>query len=301
MSTRWKTIYGQLLVACIVHPWLPLSAQTPTIDGIVWQPHNDNLRPHGNWHELGVTTLLVQWSTVDGRTFFPSPQHHSGDAPTPPSVDDPTLPDWERIGKEPWAQEVIMGLQGYFQEATARSRATQLAQNARNQAKAPRGVNVVGWYFPVEFDPTWDVPTELIDALANLPRPLWISVYDSANVGPVALIRHIERWLPGDAGLFFQDGVGVHARDAHTAQRYAKALTAHFGEKRVRLIAEAFRPAKEGGFRAATPAELGAQLTAYSGQVVYVFEGPTYVTPATVSALLSTEVPPSVDHQGLPE
>jgi hypothetical protein len=295
MSARWKTTYGQLLVACLFCPWLPLFAQTPTVAGVVWQPHNDNLRPQGNWHQLGAAALLVQWSTVDGKAFLPSPQHHSGNTPPLPAVNDPGLPDWERIGAEPWAQEVIMGLPGYFQETTARAQAAQLARTARDQVHAPSGVHVVGWYFPVEFDPTWDVPTELIDALANLPRPLWFSVYDSANVGPVALIRHIERWLPGDAGLFFQDGVGVHARDAHTAQHYAQALKAHFGENRVRLIAEAFRPSREGGFRAATPAELGAQLTVYSGQVVYLFEGPTYVTPATVSALLATETPPSTD------
>lgn len=194
-----------------------------------------------------------------------------------------------------------MGLPGYYMESTARSRATQLAQAAKRWAVAPPGTHTVGWYFPVEFDPTWEVPTDLIAALAELPRPIWISAYDSANVGTAEFIRHIERWLPSDAGLFFQDGVGVHARDAQTALGYIRALTDHFGRDRVRVIAEAFRPAKDGGFRPATPSELMTQLKAYQGHCVYLFEGPTYVTPGTVSALLEAYALDAPPNQGLPE
>ena len=49
------------------------------------------------------------------------------------------------------------------------------------------------------------------------------------------------KWLPPDVGVFFQDGVGVHARDARTARRYADTLASRLGKARVRIIAEAFR------------------------------------------------------------
>ena len=51
----------------------------------------------------------------------------------------------------------------------------------------PTPLKVSGWYFPVEIDPTWTEAARLGELLGQLPRPLWISVYDSANVGPEAL------------------------------------------------------------------------------------------------------------------
>jgi hypothetical protein len=58
-----------------------------------------------------VTDLLVQWTAVDGMSFLP------GTATLPKS---PTaalemskhLPDWTRVGNEPWARNVIVGLAG---------------------------------------------------------------------------------------------------------------------------------------------------------------------------------------------
>ena len=38
-------------------------------------------------------------------------------------------------------------------------------------------------------------------ALDALPRPLWISVYDSANVGPYELAESLAAWLPKDVGV----------------------------------------------------------------------------------------------------
>ena len=118
-----------------------------------------------------------------------------------------------------------------------------------------------------------------------LPRPLWISVYDRANVGPEALATWLGGWLPQDVGVFFQDGVGVHARSAPVAREYLRVLQRHLGARRVRLIAEAFRPAVGGGFRPATPGELVPQLQAYGGQAVYLFDGPHYVNDTLVEVL----------------
>ena len=328
-----KCIYGRLrlvTLSALAIFLLPLSLETrpraerliPPITGIIWQPHNHNLDPRGNWHQLGAYQLLVQWTKVDGRSFLPCPgsafscslhdtpgntaqtgssTRSSGDQARPTNVP-PPIPDWQRIGREPWAREVIMGLVGRFQEADARKNAVELAEDGAISAIAPPGVNVVGWYFPVEFDPTWDVPPSVIDALATLPRPLWVSVYDSANVGPEQLLLHLQRWLPPDVGVFWQDGVGVHARESRISVQYIQAMTEHLGPHRVRVIAEVFRPNTGGGFRSATVTELTEQLAVYKGLPIYLFEGPTYLTPALLSALVSQpNTRRSPKHQGLAE
>ncbi len=295
----------------------------PPIAGIVWQPHDHNLEPHGNWHQLGAYQLLVQWTEVDGRSFLPCTssdphcltQPATTAPPVPPETPPPasaagsdgadkfrSIPDWPRIGSEPWAQDVIMGLVGRFQESDARKDAVALAQASAVSAIAPPGVNVVGWYFPVEFDPTWDVAPSVIDALASLPRPLWVSVYDRTNLGPEQLVLHLQRWLPPDVGVFWQDGVGVHARDAKTSAQYIHAMIEHLGHSRVRVIAEAFRPDVAGGFRSANVAELTEQLAHYKGLSIYLFEGPTYITPELISELMSQpKVRTPSSRQGLAE
>ncbi|EPN68434.1 hypothetical protein A245_03653, partial [Pseudomonas syringae pv. actinidiae ICMP 19096] len=83
--------------------------------------------------------------------------------------------------------------------------------------------------------------------MAKLPRPLWISVYDGANIGPAATADWLKTWLPDDIGVFFQDGVGVYARTAPVARTYADALRKRLGKDRVRIIVEAFRPQFGGG------------------------------------------------------
>jgi hypothetical protein len=125
--------------------------------------------------------------------------------------------------------------------------------------------------------------------LAQLPRPLWISVYDSANVGPEELAQSLVEWLPPDVGVFFQDGVGVHAREPYVARHYANVLTRRLGRDRVRLIAEAFRPQMGGGFRPATLDELRPQLATYEGFPIYLFEGPRYVPPSLVQGLAASQ------------
>lgn len=263
--------------AAVVTAWLAGCAVTvPPIEGVVWQPDNETVFPRGQWERLGATRLLIQWTVVDGMAFV----SNTG------LPDAPRTPDWNRIAAEPWAREVVLGLAGRFDERGARASITELVELSSRLARLPTPLNVVGWYFPVEIDPTWADAPRLGILLDSLPRPLWISVYDSANVGPEELAEGLARWLPRDVGVFFQDGVGVHARDAWVARHYANVLTRRLGKDRVRLIAEAFRPKTGGGFRPATPAELMPQLATYNGYPIYLFEGPRYVSEALVNDLV---------------
>lgn len=278
----------------------------PLVTGVVWQPHQNNTQPQGNWQRLGATALLVQWTVVDGWAYIqppPQPGNHPGPEPAP------LLPDWIDIGGQAWAQHVTLGLVGQFDEATARTHLDAMVQASANWGRvvgAAPPLPVTDWYFPVEFDPSWPPPANLKMLLTLLPRPLWISVYDNTNQGPDALVHYLEGWLPDDVGVYFQDGVGVHTRDASTARQHADALVQRLGASRVRLIAEAFRPATApvsapaptdatglttataavASFRPATADELKQQLGAYKGLVTYLFEGPTYVPDATVEQLL---------------
>lgn len=247
----------------------------PLVDGIVWQPDNATVGIAGRWHELGAHELLVQWIVVDGQSFV-------ADAGLPTV---PVLPDWSRIAREPWARQVILGLAGRFGEREARADIAELAKLSQRLAYLPTPLNITGWYFPVEVDPTWQEAPRLAELLAPLPRPLWISVYDSANVGGATLADWLAGWLPADIGVFFQDGVGVHARTPAVARDYADALAASLGRERLKVIVEAFRPAEGGGFRAAIAAEIAPQLTALAGYPVYLFDGPHYVDDGLVEAI----------------
>ena len=85
-------LVGALAIAADI--FLP-SAPAPALVGIVWQPDNQTVGIRGDWQKLGVHDLLVQWTAVDGQSFVPGAGL--------PEV--PVLPDWSRIGKEPWAQK----------------------------------------------------------------------------------------------------------------------------------------------------------------------------------------------------
>jgi hypothetical protein len=122
--------------------------------------------------------------------------------------------------------------------------------------------------------------------LDALPRPLWISVYDRANVGGAALAEWLDQWLPRDVGVLLQDGCGVYAREPRVAREYADQIAAKLGRRRVRIIAEAFRPQVGGGFRSATVDELKPQIDAYRGYKTYLFDGPHYVSADIVQGLL---------------
>ena len=80
-------------------------AAPPRIEGIFWQVDQMS-QASGNWHLLGVNTLVTQWSIVDGRSFFneiPGQQWE-------------VKPEWQSIAEQPWSKQVILGLAGIFQE-----------------------------------------------------------------------------------------------------------------------------------------------------------------------------------------
>ena len=246
------------------------------IEGIFWQPDAATVRPQGSWQRLGARTLVVQWSQAGPHGFVAG-------CGTPPV--DAGLPDWVRIADEPWARQVILGLAGDYDEARARGEVAALVERSRCVIAHAPPVNVVAWYFPVEIDPGWTDAPAMAAQLAALPRPLWVSVYDNHNIGGAALAAWLQAWLPDDVGVLFQDGVGLHTRQPQVAVDYLAALRSALGRDRVRLVVEAFRPDPAGGFRAATTGELVAQLRAYRGEGVYLFEGPHYLDPAAVEAL----------------
>lgn len=266
------TLAISLLIGC---QSLPPDRTTPLVEGVVWQLDNATVDPHGNWHEIGAKSLLVQWISVDGISFMHDEKKQST----------PRLPDWGRIGAEPWAQGVILGLAGRFDETSARADVAGLIAESARLAKLPTPLHVVGWYFPVEVDSSWADAPKLGPLLAQLPRPLWISVYDNRNIGATDFARWLSTWLPADIGVFFQDGVGVHARTAPVARQYVEAVSRQLGTSRVKVIAEAFRPKPEGGFRSATLDELSAQLSVYRGLPIYLFDGPHYVSNKLVDGL----------------
>ncbi|MFM0290914.1 alpha-amylase family protein [Paraburkholderia megapolitana] len=247
--------------------------------GVVWQIDENHIDPHGDWDKLGVSDLLVQWTAVDDTSFLPGAGMQTA----------ARLPDWTRVAGEKWARNVIVGLAGRFDETTARAQTAQLIERSKKLAAVHPPVHVVGYYFPVEVDPTWKDASALRPLLDTLPRPLWISVYDRSNIGGPALAAWLDSWLPRDVGVFLQDGCGVYARGPAVAREYADALAARLGKDRVRIIAEAFRPAQGGGFRSATAAELSSQLTAYRGYPAYLFDGPHYVSTQLVQELLRAQ------------
>lgn len=253
------------------------TANADAVMGMVWQPDYETIRPKGKWHLLGIQQLLVQWSVVDDISWV--------DANA--SSVDVTSPDWMRIAHEPWAKEVILGLAGKYNESDARDDVEKLAQLSVRLAKQRFPLNVVGWYFPVEADPTWESVGRQAQVLSTLPRPLWVSVYDNGNIGGQEFAQWLQTWLPKDVGVFFQDGVGLHVRSPAVALQYFHALSDRLGPGRVRLIAEAFRPKIGGGFRSASCQELSGQLSSYRGLPVFLFDGPHYVSDQMVTDCLA--------------
>jgi hypothetical protein len=248
----------------------------PRIEGVVWQLHDASPPAVGEWHRLGAREVLIQWSVVDGTAYVPGTGLRESS----------NMPDWRRIRREPWGRRFILGLSGRFDEDQARREIPQMAEESARLARIRFPFPVAGYYFPAEVDPTWTDAPSIAPALNRLPRPLWISVYDSTNVGAENLADWLASWLPPDVGIFFQDGVGVWARRAPTARHYADVLAARLGRHRVRLIAEAFRQQADGSFRPATAAELRPQLAAYRGHRIYLFDGPHYVSDQLVEELL---------------
>ncbi|HEY5899287.1 MAG TPA: hypothetical protein VIV54_17090 [Burkholderiales bacterium] len=244
---------------------------------MVWQLHEGAPDATGTWQRLGARELLIQWTVVNGVAYVPGSGMREAQR----------MPDWTRIAREPWAERAIVGLAGRSDENAARGSVERLTEESLRISRLRLPLRVSGWYFPVEVDPTWkEAPKILPAALGRLPRPLWISVYDSANIGPGNFADWLASWMPRDVGILLQDGVGIHVRSAPVAREYADALSARLGKGRVRIIAEAFR-LQGHNFRSATAAELKEQLAAYKGFSVYLFDGPHYVPDQLVDDVLA--------------
>lgn len=269
----------RLLLICLATLSSAAATAEPAarVTGVVWQLHAKAPDAAGTWHRLGARELLIQWIVADGVAYVPGTGLPEA----------PRMPDWKRIAREPWAERVIVGLSGRADEQTARQSLEAMATESVRVSRLRFPFRVSGWYFPAEVDPTWKAaPQVLPPVLARLPRPLWISVYDSSNMGAKNLADWLAAWLPPDVGVLFQDGVGIHVRSAPVAREYADALARRLGGARVRIIAEAFRI--EGGKpRPARAAELAQQLAAYRSFPLYLFDGPHYVSDALVNDLLA--------------
>lgn len=266
---------GSLAAASAVFLWFRERGETPGIQGVVWQVDNATRDIRGEWHKLGIRELLVQWSIVDDVAFIPGTGLPLA----------PRLPEWQQITQQPWAQSVIMGLAGRFKEQEARQQLEHLIALSKLVPTAKTPLSITGWYFPVEIDPTWQEAPRLAPLLLQLPTPLWVSVYDSANIGAKPLAEWLASWLPPHIGIFFQDGVGVYARTPSVARTYADALRDTFGHKRVKIIVEAFRPDENNHFRAAAVEELLPQIRALKGHNLYLFDGPHYLGPELTQKL----------------
>ena len=267
-----------LAILCLAA--LPLAARAdalPPVTGVIWQLYEKAPDAKGTWHRLGARELLIQWTAVDGIAYFPGMNLRETSR----------MPDWRRIGKEPWAQRVIVGLSGRTDEQTVRRSLDAMLAESLTISRLSFPFRVSGWYFPAEVDPSWkDAPSKLPPILERLPRPLWISVYDGDNIGAAKFADWLASWLPPHVSVFFQDSVGIHVRSAPAARQYAEALAERLGKPRVAIIAEAFR-SEAGKFRPATAAELKQQLPAYRGFPLYLFDGPHYVPDRVVNELLA--------------
>jgi hypothetical protein len=269
---------ASLFALCASIPMIGGST-APRAEGVIWQLSNASPEGAGNWHKLGVDTVLLQWTSVDGTSFVKGASKRLS----------PKAPNWTVIRKEPWAQKFIVGLAGRSKEAEARTSLPTLVDESLRITKLKLPFPVSGWYFPVEADPTWREVSALSSELKRLPRPLWISVYDRGNIGPEPFAAWVLTWLPPDVGVLFQDGVGVWARTPVIARRYADTLAKRLGSERVIVVAEAFRERDDGTFRAAEADELRRQLISYRGHSVFLFDGPHYVSSSLVDSLVSDE------------
>ena len=240
------------------------------LEGIFWQP--DQLSAaNGGWDLLGINTLVTQWSVVDGKAWMPIANLETWS----------DLPNWQKIQRQAWAKHIVLGLAGSYQEPYARENLNLLVEQSQQVIKYQDQVKASDYYFPVEADPSWSGIYELGLILADFNRPVWISIY-SADPQANDLDLWLADWLPQNAKVFFQDGVGVGTRSPQQAAQIYQRLIQRFGQNRVVIILEAFRRKNNGAFRAAYPWEIVAQLKAYEGQRVYIFDGPHYMNRASV-------------------
>lgn len=260
--TKKKLIaLASVVVVIFLTCWYSISnAQKPTAEGMIWQPDNlYNFNPK-SIDTLHFSKLLVQWSIVDNQTLISNCGSHT------------LTPQTELLTKVPKKTQIILGLAGSYNEPFARKNYAQLISQSQCLSSTSLPFEVSGWYFPVEVDPTWQDIHQLAPLLNQLPKPLWISVYDNSNIGPEAYAKWVKSWLPEGVNVMFQDGVGLYMREPAVAVQYMNALQSTLGADRVNLIAEAFRPDTDNKLRQSTKEELDKQLAYYKNFHVFIFE-----------------------------
>lgn len=247
---------------------------TPTPRGIqwvFWQPLLSEMAPSGSWHRIGASGLIVQF----GRAY----DHAST----------PTLRiEWPfELGqnkREPWRQNLILGLVGDYQTETSRARLHDRIGDGIAFAQSHAHTAPHAWYFPVEYDPSWSLSEADVAALDRLPRPLAISAFAGVDwtARPQELATNLRRVVPEDAILLWQDGVGTGVRDIDGAANIIAALRQHFADDHLIIVAEAFRPHPSGeGFIPAPIAGFADQIARYHSEFPELeragFDGPTYL------------------------
>ena len=96
--------------------------QPPQIEGMFWQSDLATTAPKGNWDLLGVNTFVPQWSIVESKSWFDL---------------DMDIPKWEKnislkkLNQKPWAENIILGLAGEYDEKTARANVVNLATHSK--------------------------------------------------------------------------------------------------------------------------------------------------------------------------
>lgn len=280
----WET--PQTVKLDIIEPLLNFNPAPPApqFRGMLWQTLNTNVDYRRSWDSLGITKTMFQWVAVDGSSFIPQSilPLHTGQL------------NLTEIAAQPWASEIVIGLPGIFNEVTARASAADLADLAQQFGALTYPSNAIGFYFPIEIDPTWTAaPTVLGPLWAQLPRPLYVSCYygigTTTPAETIAAANWLASFIPSDVTLLFQDGVGAHEVSIAEANRRYQELRSVFGSRKVELIAEAFRvnpdyAGVEGTyFVRATAAQLNQQLTAYSQYPIWLFDGPNYLTEQLIS------------------
>lgn len=251
----------------------------PQAGGILWQMLLNNVAVRRSWETLGVHKTLLQWIAVDGYSFVPNPWLPTYNIQL----------DMEDLATYPWAQELIVGLPGFFNEYTSRHSLPLMAEWAEKFATLDYPDNVKGFYFPVEIDPTWTTAIEdMRDIWPRLPRPLYISAYYGNNIDGEIAAQWLNELLPPDVTLLFQDGVGAFGFELSLARERVAQLEHHLGKDRVHVIAEVFKinPNWDGSdgtyFLKLNAEEYIARVSQYTrvnedGRL-WLFDGPNYIS-----------------------
>ncbi len=232
----------------------------PVAQEIFWQPNNESLRPAGFWNQIGVHTLVVQWTITNKKAWCSIPNFPAWKS----------QPDWKRLSEEPWARQIVLGLAGDFQVPLARSQSTKLITESWKIVGQPP-IKPTAWYAPAEVSPGWKNTKQIRAYLDSLPKPLWVSIYGTQKLHGKTLVRWVRSWLPHRVGLYYQDGVGEGWATPAEARRQVDTLKKALGKQRVRVIVEAYQESASGKIEATSIWSVWHQLQVFHGNTVAIF------------------------------